>query len=112
MRSGLQPPKKQTPEWVQSLPFGVRQAGSRLYARWTELRPSTRVVMGIIGVNAGVFMLWRLPLLRVRAPRPWTVPDIPAPVAAACPHGCTASAQQPERAPLLQLSWRQAHRYR
>lgn len=70
MRPGLRAPKRHSPEWVQSLPFGVRQAASRLYARWTELRPSTRVVLGIIGVNTGVFMLWRLPLMRVRTPRP------------------------------------------
>ncbi len=68
MCPGLRQPKRHSPEWVQGLPFGVRQAAARLHARWTELRPSVRVVLGIIGVNTGVFMLWRLPLLGVRTP--------------------------------------------
>ena len=63
---------------MEGLPFGLRQAAERLHVRWTELRPSVRVVLGIIGVNTGVFMLWRLPLLRVRTPHPQTAPDRPA----------------------------------
>lgn len=51
---------------MESLPGGVRQVAERVHRRWTELQPSTKVVMAIIGVNTGVFMLWRVPLLRVR----------------------------------------------
>ncbi len=44
----------------------MRQVAERVHRRWTELQPSTKVVMAIIGVNTGVFMLWRVPLFRVR----------------------------------------------
>ncbi|KAK9825451.1 hypothetical protein WJX81_001933 [Elliptochloris bilobata] len=63
-RLGLHSPGRRSPEWVQSLPFGLRQGAEELHARWTELRPSVRVVLSVIGVNTGVFLLWRVPLLR------------------------------------------------
>jgi len=62
---GLGHAATRAPAWTEDLPLGVRQVAQQVYRSWMGLSPSHRAVMNIIGVNAGVYLLWRLPLMKV-----------------------------------------------
>jgi len=62
---GLGHAATRAPAWTEDLPLGVRQVAQQLYRSWMGLSPSHRAVMNIIAVNAGVYLLWRLPLMKV-----------------------------------------------
>ena len=44
----------------------------RMKGAWQDLPLESKVIYGIIGVNAGVFGLWRIPALQVTFPYPFS----------------------------------------
>lgn len=69
-------------EFWKERTYASREASSPLLGKakeaWQSLSVEKKVMYGIIGINVGVFGLWRIPILQVRLP------------GHSCSEGCTA----------------------